>query len=241
MILSKTEKSPQSYARTGGVLYLIMIILGIIVELFIKGKIIVSDDAAATAANLKSMESLWRMGIVFELLMAVIAIWLSLILYYLTKFVSKNLALLALFFGLVATTVGAVNSLELLKVLFPLSGADYLQVFTPEQLNAFANIAIKSHDMGFGVSLLLFAPFFFVTGYLIIKSGYIPKTLGILYLIPGLSYLTSSLALILAPAFADKYYFVMASPTIIGELSLCLWLMVKGVNMEKWNEKTMAK
>lgn len=82
----------------------------------------------------------------------------------------------------------------------------------------------------------LFGPFFLITGYLIYKSGYIPKIIGILYFIPGFSYTISSLALIVAPQFGSKYYFLIAGPAIIGELSLSLWLLIKGVNIEKWKE-----
>ena len=228
------ETSPQLYARIGGVLYLIMIILGFVQEVVVRGSIIVSGNAAATAANLRSMESLWRFGISGELFIAVITIILGLILYLLTKPVSKDLALLALLFNIVATTVSTVYTLQLAEALFPLGNALYLGAFTQEQLSAMVSLSIKAHAIGYGFALLLFSPFFFVTGYLLIKSGYFPKALGILYLIPGLSYLTSSLALILAPSFADRYYFVMAGPAFLGEMSLCLWLIVKGVNVQKW-------
>ena len=231
------ETSPQVYARTGGVLYLIMIILGIINELVVRGGIIVPGDVAATAANLKSSESLWRFGIAIELIMVIITICLALIMYVLTKPVSKNIALLAAFFNLIALAVQAAYSLKLIEALFPLGGAEYLKAFTPEQLYAITNMAIKSHGQGFGICLLLFGPFFFLTGYLIMKSGYFPKAVGILYLIPGLSYIVSSFAVILAPSFGEQYYLFMAGPALIGELSLSLWLIIKGVNLQKWHEK----
>ena len=232
-----SKSSPQVYARIGGLLYLIMIILGIIEEVAVRAQIFVPGNPAGTAANLRSMETLWRFGIAGELLMAIIAVSLAQILYVLTRPAGKNLALLALFFGLVATTVGAAYTLQLIEALFPLGNAEYLKVFTQEQLNTFAYMAYKSHSLGYGISLLLFGPFFFVTGYLIFRSGYFPKTIGALYLIPGVSYLVSSLALILVPVFAAQYYFIIAGPALIGELSLCLWLLVKGVNIEKWELK----
>jgi hypothetical protein len=231
------ETSPQLYARIGGVLYLIIIVLGIIQELFVRGSIIVSGNATATAANLRSMESLWRFGIAAELLLAIFAIVLGLIIYVLTRPVSKDLALLALLFNLVATTIETTYSLHLAEALFPLGNASYLGAFSSEQLVAMASLSIKAHAIGYGIALLLFGPFFLVTGYLIFKSGYFPKAVGILYLIPGLSYLTSSFALILAPTFSNRFYFVMAGPALIGELSLCLWLIVKGVNLPNWEEK----
>src|SRR5215467_6335677 len=150
----------QYYARVAGLLYLVIIILGAAEEFFFRGKIIVSGNASATASNLQSMESLWRWGIASELFLVIITIVFSWIMYLLTKPAGKNLAMLALFFGLVATTVEAAYSLQLLEALFPLSNAEYLKVFSPEQLSAFSSLAIKAHSVGFSIALLLFGPFF---------------------------------------------------------------------------------
>ena len=231
------ETSPQVYARIGGALYLIIIILGAVEELFIRGRIVVPGDAGATAANLRSMESLWRFGIASEMFLGICTIVLTLILYVLLKPVSRDLALLATFFSLIAIAVETAYSLQLVEALYPLGDATYLKVFTPEQLNAMASLSIKAHGDGFGIALLFFGCFFPIAGYLIFKSDYLPKTIGILYLIPGLSYLTSSFTLILAPDFAARFYFVIAGPALIGEASLCLWLLVKGVNVQEWNKR----
>ncbi len=235
-----TDKiSPQVYARIGGVLYLITIVLGAVEELFVRGRIIVSGDAAATAANLKSMEPLWRFGIASEMFLGICTIALTLILYVLLRPVNRDLALLATFFSLIATAVETAYSLQLVEALYPLGNAAYLKAFTPEQLYAMSNLSIKAHGDGFGIALLLFGCFFPIAGYLIFKSGYFPKAIGILYMIPGLSYLVSSFALILAPAFASRFYFVIAGPALIGELSLCLCLIVKGVDLAKWEKRAL--
>jgi hypothetical protein len=237
MINRPVETSPQVYARIGGVLYLITIVLGAVEELFIRGRIIVPGDAAATAANLKSMESLWRFGIASEMFLGICTIALALILYVLLRPVNRDLALLATFFNLIAIAVETAYSLQLVEALYPLGNAAYLKTFTPEQLYAISSLSIKAHSDGFGIALLFFGCFFPIAGYLIFKSGYFPKAIGILYLIPGLSYLISSFALILAPTFAGRFYFVIAGPALIGEASLCLWLLVKGVNLQRWRER----
>jgi hypothetical protein len=234
------ELSPRALSRIGGVLYLIMIILGIIEEVFVRGRIVVWGDATATAANLRSMESLWRFGIAAELVSGIIAIGLALIVYLLTRPVSRDLALLAAFFNLIAIAVETAYSLQLVEALFPLGSAGYLKAFSPEQLYAMASLSVKSHVYGFGISLLLFGPFFLVTGYLIFKSGYFPKAIGILYLLPGLSYLINGFGLILAPAYADRIFAVIAGPAFVGEASFCLWLLVKGVNEQQWKEQASA-
>lgn len=226
--------SPQVYARFGGLLYLLVIILGAAQELVVRGKIIVTGDATSTVVNLRSMESLWRSGIAAEMISLICTIAFAWIMYILLKPVNKNLALLAAFFSIIALSVETAASLQLSNALLPLRESSYFSAFTPTQLDTLASLAIQQHGSGFGIALLLFGCYFSIAAYLIFKSGFLPKALGILYLIPGLSYLTSSFALILAPVFASQYYFVMAGPAIIGEGALCLWLLFKGINLEQW-------
>jgi Domain of unknown function (DUF4386) len=234
------EVSPRVLARIGGALYLIMIVLGAAGEVFVRGRIVVWGDATATAANLRSMESLWRFGIASELFQGICAVVLALMIYVLTRPVSKDLALLAAFFNLIAIAVETAYSLQLVEALFPLGSAAYLKAFSPEQLYAMAYLSVKAHVYGFGIALLLFGPFFLVTGYLIFKSGYFPKAIGILYLLPGLSYLINGFGLILAPAHADRIFAIIAGPAFVGEASFCLWLLVKGVNAQRWKERDSA-
>jgi len=235
--MAEVSSNPRLYARIAGLLYLLVIVLGAMEEVAIRGRIFVAGDAAATFANMKAMESLWRLGIASELFLGICNIVLTLILYALLRPVSRDLALLATFFGLIATAVETAFTLPLFEALFPLGKAAYLSAFTPDQLAAMTSMSIKAHGTGFGIALLLFGPFFFIVGYLIFKSGFIPKAIGLLYMIPAVCYTTSSFALILAPAFANRYYFVMAGPAVIGEGALTLWLLVKGVNVERWRER----
>jgi hypothetical protein len=235
MTTGTRETSPQVYARIGGVLYLITIVVGIINEAFVKGGIVVPGNAAATAADLRSMESLWRVGIAGEMLMIICTVVLTLILYVLMRPVSRDLALLATFFSLLATTVEAAYSLQLIEALFPMGNAVYLKAFTPDQLNAMASLSLKSHVFGFGISLLFFGPFFLVTGHLIFRSTFFPRAIGILYQIAGVAYLTNGFVLILAPGLAGQIFSVIVLPAFVGEASFCVWLIVKGVNQERWN------
>lgn len=234
------ETSPQLYARIGGVLYLIIIVVGVFDEAFVRDRIIVSGDAAATAANLRSLESLWRFGIAGESLLLICAVALTLIFFVLLRPVSRELAWLAVFFNLVSMAVEAAAQLYLLEALFPLGKAEYLRAFTPEQLYALASLSVKSHSYGFGLALIFFGCVCLIEGYLIFKSGFLPKAVGVLMQIAGLSYLANSFALILAPAVANRIFPAILVPAFIGEASLCLWLLVKGVNVEKWKEKASA-
>ena len=234
------ETSPQLYARIGGVLYLIIIVVGLFDEAFVRNRIIVSGDATATAANIRSLESLWRFGIAAEFFLLICGVALTLIFFVLLRPVNRDLALLAVFFNLVSLAVEAAVQLYLLGALFPLGKAEYLRAFEPEQLYALASLSVKSHGYGFGVALIFFGCVCLIDGYLIFRSGYFPKTIGVLMAIAGLSYLTNSFALILAPTFANRIFPAILVPAFVGEASLCLWLLVKGVNVPKWKEQASA-
>lgn len=231
------EASPQLYARIGGALYLIIIVIGLFGEMFVRDKLIVSGDATATAKNIMASEFLWRFHIAAELFLLICAIVLLMILFVLLRPVSRELTLLALFFNLVSIGLEAATTMYLVVALFPLGNAVYLKAFSPEQLYAMATLSLKSHGYGFGVSLLFFGCFCVVIGRVIFRSGFFPKTIGVLMQIAGLCYLTDSFALILAPAFANRLFPAILLPAFVGEVSLCLWLLVKGVNVQRWEEQ----
>jgi hypothetical protein len=232
--LKSSETSPQVYARVGGLLYLFIIVAGICSELFIRGNLIVSNNPTATADNIIASPFLWRIGIVADLLMHVCDIPLMVIFYILLRPVNKNLALVAVLFNLVQSAVMIAYKLNLLQALFLLGNADYLKVFEPQQLQTLAYLAIRADIYGFGIGLIFFGFACLLYGYLILRSGYFPKVLGVLMAIAGLSYLVNNFLLLLAPKFANIIFLL---PAFIAELSLCLWLIVKGVNMSKWNLK----
>jgi len=227
--------SPQLYARTGGIAYLIIIVAGALGELFIRNTLIVTGDAAATANNIAASPLLWRIGIAGDLFMHVCDVVVILALYTLLKPVNKNLALLAVLFNLIQTAVLVANKMNLLMPLFLSGSEDYLKAFNPQQLQALTYISVKAHGYGFGVGLIFFGFTCLIEGYLIFKSGFFPRILGVLMQIAGLCYLLNSFTMILAPGFANLIFPAVLIPSFIGELSLCLWLIVKGVNVSKWN------
>jgi hypothetical protein len=228
---------PQVYARIGGALYLMIIVIGLFGEAFVRDKMIVSGDPTATARNIMASESLWRFHIAAELVLLICAIVLLMILFVLLRPVSRELTLLAAFFNLVSISLEAATTMYLIVALFPMGGSAYLKVFAPEQLYAMASLSLKSHGYGFGVSLIFFGCFCVVIGLVIFRSGFLPKAIGVLMQIAGVCYLIDSFALILAPAFANRLFPTILLPAFVGEASLCLWLLVKGVNRDKWEEK----
>ena len=232
----RREFSPVILARIGGVLYLIIIALGLFGEAFVRDKLLVSGNAAATAENIRSFEWLWRLGTAGNLVHLVCAVVLTLIFYILFRVVSRDLALLLVFFDLISIGIEAASKLSLVAGLFPLSNAPYLKAFEPTQLHVLAYLAIREHGYGFGISLIFFGCACLVVGYLIIRSGFLPKTIGVLMQIAGLCYLTNSFALLLNPEFASRIFPAILVPAFIGEASLCLWLIAWGVNVEKWKQ-----
>jgi hypothetical protein len=228
------ETSPQVYARIGGVLYLIVIAFGLFAEGFVNNKLIVSGDASATAQNIMASLLLWRIGVAANMIVPLCAVALLLVEYVLLRPVSKNLVLLAVFFNLVSLAVEAISKLFLLAVLSPLGSAEYLKAFEPRQLQALAYLALKSHDVAFDIALIFFGCTCIINGYLIFRSGYFPKLVGMLMQIAGACYLVACFAALFAPTFYALIFPVILIPSFIGELSFCLWLLVKGVDVPKW-------
>jgi hypothetical protein len=228
-------------ARIGGIFYLIIIVAGLYGEMFVRSKLIVSGDAAATANNIIASQSLWRSGIAADLLMHICDVPLMLVFYLLLKPVNKNLALMALLFNLIQTAVLVANKLNLVVALFPLSSGAYLKSFDSQQLYTLTYLSIKAHGYGFGLGLIFFGFTCLISGYLIFKSGYLPKIIGVLMQIAGLCYLVNSFALILSPSLADKLFPAILVPAFIGELSFCLWLIFKGVKLSVWENRLMTR
>ena len=226
--------SPKTLARINGVLYLIIIALGLCGELFLRERLIVSGDPAATAANIASMESLWRFGIAAELILLTCAVTSTWIFFLLLRPVSRDLALLAVVINLVSMTLEAVLQLNMVAALFPLGKAPYLRAFTPEQLSVLTYLSVRVYDYGFGFSLIFFAGWCLVTGHLIFRSGYFPRMLGVLLALAGMAYLTNSFTLLLAPEVEHRIVLPLLLTAFVGELSLALWLAVKGVDVAKW-------
>jgi hypothetical protein len=228
------ETSPQFYARVGGVLYLIIIVAGLAGELFVRGSIVVSGNAAATAHNLIASRSLWRAGIAGDLVMHMCDVGLMLVFFVLLRPVNRSLALLVVLFNLVQTAVLVANKMNLLVPLFLLGDAEYLKTFSPQQLQALSYISLRAHDYGFGIGLIFFGAECIVVGYLIVRSGYFPRWIGVLMQLAGVCYLTNSFALILSPPLASRLFPFILLPPFVAELSLALWLLLKGVDLTKW-------
>ena len=230
-------RSPQSYARFGGLLYLVIIVAGVIGELFVRGTMVVNGDAAATAARIVAAPGLWRTGIAVDLLMHVCDVFVMWAIYVLLRPVSRNLALLVLLLNLIQTAVLVANKLSLLVPLFLLGDAPYLKAIAPDQLQALSYVAIRLHAYGFGVGLVFFGFVCLVEGYLIRRSRYLPWLIGALMQLAGACYLVNSTALLLAPEIEGRLFPAIMIPCFVAELSFALWLLFNGVNLAEWNRQ----
>ena len=231
---SVDAKRAQLIARIGGVLYLLIILIGAVGEAVVRGSIVVPGDPTATATNLRSMEWLWRLGVAGEIVLLTCATALALIFYVLVRPVSRDLALLTVFFNLICIAIEGVAAVSLAAALLPTMNAAYLSAFTPEQLNVMAMLSIRSHTVGFGIALIFFGVECVILGYLIARTGYMPRLVGVLMQIAGLCYVINSFALLLSPPLSSRLFPAILLPSLIAELSLALWLLVKGVRTERW-------
>ncbi|HEX5124870.1 MAG TPA: DUF4386 domain-containing protein [Rhodanobacteraceae bacterium] len=237
MNASTSHLSPKSLARIGGALYIFIIVAGIFGEAFVRDALIVSGNAAATAANVAAHEGLWRLGIAGDLAMHIADLPLLVILYVLIRPVNRDLALLVLLFDAVQSAVLVASKMNLLMPLFAGGDASYLRAFTPEQLQALSYLSMRMDSHGFGFGLIFFGCGCLVLGWLIRRSGYLPWILGMLIQLAGACYLINSFALILAPALAGALFPAIMVVPFVAETSLALWLLVKGVDEPRWNAR----
>jgi hypothetical protein len=236
--MTHTGFSPRRLARIGGLLYLAIIVLGLVTEIGVRGSVLASDPAA-TAANIRSMETLWRSGNAMEFILVSCSIALTPILYVLLRPVNPVLALMAAAFNLVSLAVQAASALNLVNALFPALESGSL-LFEPAQRAALATLSIKAHAIGYGVALIFFGWFCILAGRLIAKSGFLPAWIGVLMQIAGVCYLISNFSLLVAPPLAHAMFPYILLPSFVGEASLCVWMLAKGVDEARWRERAAA-
>jgi hypothetical protein len=237
-LLSRERALPvQTYAKVAGVLLLLSFVAGGFGEAYVPSKLIVATDAAATVENLKSSELMFRLGFAGYLVEACCDVMLALIFYVLLKPVHRYVSLLAAFFGLIGTATFAAAELFYLAPTLVLRGGGYLKNFSPDQVNTLALLSLNLFGLGAVIFTVFYGVGWVLRGYLIFRSGYFPKFLGILMTMAGLTFIVSNFAAVLAPGYRSDWLLVLMFP---GLLLMTLWLLVRGVDLPKWQEKTAA-
>lgn len=223
----------KNLARIAGLCYLIVIATGLFSEVFVRQALRVSNDALATAHNIQTNEMIFRWGFVADLINFVVGLPTVLIIYFLFKRTNKLLLQIAVASVIIQTAIIGVNLLNQISPLLILSNDNYLKAFQPDQLATLSLLSLNIQAQGYAIGLVFFGVYCLIVGYVIYKSNSLPKILGILYAIAGLCYLVNSFTMFLSRGFENPLFVYLAIPIFIGELSLCLWLLIKGIDTSK--------
>jgi hypothetical protein len=231
------ETSPRFRARIPGIIYLLFFLTSVLGEFFMRqagtsGVGAASGDAAALATNLIAHESSFRLGFALSLISIACYVAVTVVFYQMFKSLSRSISLLAASFSLMGLAIQAFASLFQLAPLVVLSGNLFSTVFTVDQLHALVLMFPKLYAQAYGIGLVFDALFLLLLGYLIFKSAFLPRVLGALIALGGLGWLT-----FLYPPLANYLFLGIVVLGGFGELSLMLWLLVVGVNEQRWKEQ----
>src|SRR5947209_7457042 len=230
---------PRQLARTAGVLYLINILLGAFAIGIVPAIVIVSDPAT-TFHNIQTHELLYRAGLAGHVVVVLTNVPLAVIFYELFKVVNRRLALLDVFFILVATAIEAAGLVNQFTPLVLLSSGHYASALPAAQLHALAYLPLDLSSIDYSVHTAFFAFDITLTAYLVYRSTFLPKAIGVLLAIDAAAYLLYGFADFLAPGFAGNLVPWIQFPALLGEGSLCLWLLVFGVDVDRWKQQASA-
>lgn len=225
--------TPRRLARIAGWLYLSMVPLGIFGIMYIPLNFIVAGDVPATIQNILADEMTFRLSIVSSLVVQLVNLILVLVLYQLLKPSTRVWASLMVIFFLVSIPISMLNDLNYVAVLMLAKGSEYLSTFTPEQQQSLAYFFLELHEKGVQISGIFWGLWLFPMGYAIFKSGYLPRILGILLMIGCFGYLFDSAVALIVPDLG----LTVAQFTFVGEILFPLWLVTKGVDVERWRER----
>ncbi len=226
------ESSPRSKARLTGALFLLTILTGIVAQGFISERLVVGGNAAATATNIVSNEPLFRLGFTIYLVEMAAQIAMTVVFYQLLKPVSRSVALLSAVFGLVGCTIKTLSRLFYFAPVLVLGGASYLSTFNDAQLQSLSLLFLNINDQAAAIALVFFGLQGLLEGWLIMRSTFLPRFLGVLSLVGGLGWLT-----FIVPSLGYRLFPIVAGFGILGALATILWLLIKGVDEKRWMEQ----
>jgi hypothetical protein len=227
-----SDTSPRRTARITGVLYLITILAGIYAQGFVSARLIVWGDAAATAANILTHRSLVELGFTVYMIEMACNVAITALFYDLLKPVNRTLSLAAAFLGLAGCIIKTFGRVFFLVPLFILGDTRVLSAFNIDQLRALALLSLKVNDQAAAMALAFFGFYTVLTGYLILKSTFLPRILGGLAMLAGLGWMT-----FLSPPLGYRLFPYIAVFALLVALALILWLIVFGVNEQRWKEQ----
>jgi hypothetical protein len=227
----------QTYARVAGILLLISFVAGTFGELVVPTAVISIGNPAETANKILGHAWLFRLGFVGYLFEALCDVGLALLFYVLLRPVHRSLALFAAFLGIISTAMFAVCELLFFVAPALLQNPVYAQSFTKDQLNGLVYFLVQVYSRGAGLFMVFYGLASLIRGYLIYRSTYIPRFVGVLLCILGVAFVVKNFTLVLAPAYSWDYLLLPAPLTI---LVLTVWFLWKGVDVQKWNSRVTA-
>jgi len=226
------EMSPHTKARVAGVLYALEGTTAVFGQVYFRGKFLVPGNSSATASAILANETLFRLCCAAALLAVAFHLAYTVLFYDLFRPVNRTIALLAAVFGVVAGTLQASVVLFQLAALLVVEGGGALTGFTGQQAQGLALLFLNLNAQAFNVYLIFFGFWLIPTGYLIARSTFMPRIIGVFLMLDGVGWATY-----LYPPLATSIYPVIAIVAAFGEIPLLLWLLVFGVNTQRWNEQ----
>ncbi|WP_438422807.1 DUF4386 domain-containing protein [Aquimarina macrocephali] len=225
--------SNQKIGRIAGVVFLIIIGAGVFAEFFVRQKIFVTDDPVATAANIANNGWLYRLGIVSDLVMILAFFFYPLVLERVFKHVNKNLSKLMVLSVMISVAILCVTMLAMIAPLLLTSGADYMAGFTTDQINGLVTFFLKLHTNGYVISQVFYGLYLLPLGYMIFKSSLAPKIIGVLLMLGCIGDQIDVIRYFLFPDTQSVLLQNITTPADLGEMSLCLWLLIMGLRNKK--------
>ncbi len=220
-------------ARVAGFLYLLLTLAGLFALEYVPSTLFVTGNATATAHNIATHETLFRLAIVSELVAIVLELIVALVLYRLFKGVDQTqAALLVILGGFIPVPIYFLNALNYVAALILVRGADFLTVFSPAQRDALAMLFLRLHHYELLASFIFAGLWLFPFGILVFKSGFLPRILGIWLIVNGFAYLAITFSGFLLPQYADAVGSI-ASPILFGEMAIMLWLVIMGARTKR--------
>jgi hypothetical protein len=228
-----TKTSPRLKARITGVFYLLTILAGIFAQFFVSDQLIVYGDPAATASNILNHETLFRIGFGVYLIEMACQIIMTALFYDLLRPVSKSQSLIAAFLSLAGCVIKTLSRLFFIAPLLVLDNPSGLAGFSIEQSQTLASLFFRLNNEGAGIALAFFGFYTIIKGYLIFRSTFLPKILGILGMIAGLGWLS-----FLYTPLAYRILPLVMMLGLLGAVLQIFWLLIFGVDEKRWKEQS---
>ncbi len=236
----KAATSVRRQARIAGAFYLATTILGLFAE-FSRDSLVAHNDPPRTAHNILAAETLYRSSAAADLAASGCYLVVTLLLYHLLVPVNRRLSLLAAVFSVVGIAIGSVALLLQTGALFLLGSESYLHAFSDAQVQVLSYVSFRMHAQAYDIALFFFGVYCILLGYLIIRSTFLPRAVGVLMILAGIVYIVTTFADIVAPQIGRQIPDAISYLTLLGEGSLTIWLLVFGVDAAKWEQRAAAE